>query len=312
MIITLDQIKQILPSLDIISQIEKGFRDYSENRVIVPPVGEMILDRGEVHIKYGFVKQEEYYVIKVASGFYENSALGLPSGNGLMLLFHQDTGLLAAILLDEGYLTDIRTAVAGAIVAKFLAPSEVSKIGIIGAGTQGRLQLLYLKEVVDCRRAMVWGLNREELDAYQSDMEKEGFSIEPTLDASDIPGQCNFIVCTTPAKSPVLQSRDIRIGTHITAMGSDTAEKQELDPLILKNADMVVADSIEQCLVRGEIYKAITARDLKKEGLIELGNIIGGKDKGRTSDQQITVADLTGVAVQDINIASAVFRAFTS
>jgi len=152
----------------------------------------------------------------------------------------------------------------------------------------------------------------EELDAYKSDIEKEGFSLETTLDASDIPGQCNLIVCTTPSKSPVLQNRDIRIGTHITAMGSDTAEKQELDPLILKNADLLVADSIEQCLDRGEIYKAITAGELKKEGLIELGNIIGGKEKGRTSDQQTTVADLTGVAVQDINIASAVFRAFTS
>lgn len=311
-IITLDQIKQILPSLDIIPQIEKGFQAYSDGRVIVPPIGEMILDKGEVHIKYGFIQEDEYYIIKVASGFYKNPALGLPSGNGLMLLFHQETGELAAILLDEGYLTNIRTAVAGAIVAKYMAPSKVNKIGIIGAGTQGRLQLLYLKEIVDCRRAMVWGLSREELDTYQSDMEKEGFSIEPTLDVTDIPGQCELIVCTTPAKSPLLQSRDIRIGTHITAMGSDTAEKQELDPLILKNADLLVADSIEQCLHRGEIYKAITAGELKKEGLFELGNIIGGKAKGRTSNQQTTVADLTGVAVQDINIASAVFRAFIS
>ena len=148
-IITLDQIRQILPSIDIIPQIEKGFQAYSEGRVIVPPIGEMILDKGEVHIKYGFVKEDEYYVIKVASGFYDNPAIGLPSSNGLMLLYSQETGELVSILLDEGYLTNIRTAIAGAIVAKFMAPSKVSKIGIVGAGTQGRLQLSYLKDVVD-------------------------------------------------------------------------------------------------------------------------------------------------------------------
>ncbi len=310
-IITLDQIKQILPSIDIIPQIEKGFQAYSEGRVIVPPIGEMILDKGEVHIKYGFVKKDEYYVIKVASGFYDNPAVGLPSGNGLMLLYSQETGELASILLDEGYLTNIRTAVAGAIVAKYMAPSKVNKIGIAGAGTQGRLQLLYLKDVVDCRQVLIWGLNQEEVDAYKSDMEKEGYYIETTLDTSDILKQCSLVVTTTPSKIPVLSSEDLRKGTHITAMGSDTPEKQEVDSRILRDADIVVADSIEQCMARGEIYKAMEAGDLKKEKLIELGNVISGAAKGRTSDQQTTIADLTGVAVQDISIASAVYKAVT-
>ena len=310
-IITLDQIKQILPSIDIIPQIEKGFQAYSEGRVIVPPIGEMILDKGEVHIKYGFVKKDEYFVIKVASGFYDNPAIGLSSGNGLMLLYSQETGELASILLDEGYLTNIRTAVAGAIVAKYMAPSKVNKIGIAGAGTQGRLQLLYMKDVVDCRKVLVWGLNQEEVNAYKSDMEKEGYYIETTLDASEILKQCNLVVTTTPSKTPVLSSKDLRKGTHITAMGSDTPEKQEVDSRILRDADIVVADSIEQCLARGEIFKAIEAGDLKKDKLIELGNVISGAARGRISDQQITIADLTGVAVQDISIASAVYKAVT-
>ena len=310
-IITLDRIKQILPSIDIIPQIEKGFQAYSEGRVIVPPIGEMILDKGEVHIKYGFVKKDEYYVIKVASGFYDNPAIGLSSGNGLMLLYSQETGELASILLDEGYLTNIRTAVAGAIVAKYMAPSKVNKIGIAGAGTQGRLQLLYLKDVVDCRQVLVWGLNQEEVEVYKSDMEKEGYYIETTLDASEILKQCNLVVTTTPSKTPVLSSKDLRKGTHITAMGSDTPEKQEVDSRILRDADIVVADSIEQCLARGEIFKAIEAGDLKKDKLIELGNVISGAARGRISDQQITIADLTGVAVQDISIASAVYKAVT-
>jgi ornithine cyclodeaminase len=310
-IITLGKIKQVLPSIDILPQIEEGFRAYSEGKVTVPPVGEMILDKGEVHIKYGFVQEEEYYVIKIASGFYGNPDLGLPSGNGLMLLFKQKTGELVSILLDEGHLTDVRTAVAGAIAAKYLAPSRVHKIGIAGSGIQARLQLTYLKEVVNCRQVLVWGRTREKLDAYKSDMEKEGFSIETTLDASEILQQCNLVVTTTPAKSPFLFRKDLLPGTHITAMGSDTPDKQEVDTQILRDADLVVADSLEQCMVRGEIFKAIEAGVLKKEELVELGNVISGLSQGRTSDQQITIADLTGVAVQDIKIATAVFKAAT-
>ena len=310
-IIKLDQIKRILPSIDIIPKIEKGFQAYSEGRVIVPPIGEMILNKGEVHIKYGFVKKDEYYVIKVASGFYDNPGIGLPSSNGLMLLYRQKTGKLASILLDEGYLTNVRTAVAGAIVAKYMAPSKVNKIGIAGAGTQGRLQLSYLKDVVDCREVLVWGMNQEEVNAYKSDMEKEGYHIETTLDASEILKQCNMVVTTTPARSPILSRKYLKKGTHITAVGSDTPEKQEVDSRILRDADIVVADSIEQCMARGEIYKAMEAGELKKEKLIELGNVISGVAEGRTSDQQTTIADLTGVAVQDISIAAAVYKAVT-
>jgi len=310
-IIKLDQIKRILPSIDIIPQIEKGFQAYSEGRVIVPPIGEMILDKGEVHIKYGYVEGEAYYVIKIASGFYGNPALGLPSGNGMMLLYKQDTGEMLAILLDEGYLTDVRTAIAGAIAARFLAPSNVDKIGIVGTGIQARLQLLYLKNATECREVLVHGRSREKMDTYKSEMEKEGYSVETTSDPSEILKQCNIIVTTTPSKSPILNHGELREGTHITAMGSDTPDKQELDSLILRDADLVVADSIQQCMVRGEIHRAIAAGHLNKEGLVELGNVISGSAKGRTSDQQITIADLTGVAVQDISIATAVYKALT-
>ncbi len=126
-IISLAQIKEILPSIDLISEIEKGFAAYSQNRTVVPPVGELLLEKGEVHIKYGFIKNDDFYVIKIASGFYENSKLGLSSSNGLMLLFKQETGELASILLDEGHLTDVRTAIAGAIAAKYLAPEKIYK-----------------------------------------------------------------------------------------------------------------------------------------------------------------------------------------
>lgn len=306
-IITLDQISKILPSIEFIPEIEQGFKAYSEGRAVIPPVGEMILDKGDIHIKYGYITGDKFYVIKIASGFYSNPEIGLSSSNGLMLLFSQMTGELACILLDEGFLTDIRTAVAGAIAAKYLAPSEVVKIGIVGTGTQARLQLQYLKDVVACRQVMVWGRGQRQLNKYKADMENAGFHIETTQDPTHITEKCNLIVTTTPSKVPILNSGTLLKGTHITAVGSDTTDKQELDPTILKDADLVVADSIKQCMERGEIFKALEAGLLKKENLVELGHIISGSAEGRTSDQQLTVADLTGVAVQDLKIASAVF-----
>jgi ornithine cyclodeaminase len=307
----LTEIKDVLKNIDPIQAIEEGFVAYSQSKVIVPPVGEMILKNppGEVHIKYGHIVDGDYYVIKIASGFYENPKLGLGSGNGMMLVFNQKTGEPAGVLLDEGYLTEVRTAAAGTVVAKYFAPSKVERIGILGAGTQGKMQLLYLKSVVPCRDVVVWGLNQEELDAYTKAIEPEGYSVKTTLDAGEVAASCNLIVTATPSKKPLLSVDQIREGTHITAMGSDTTEKIELDPAILREADIVVADSISQCLSRGEIFQAIKVDCLKKEEVIELGNAIEDIALRRTSDSQITVADLTGVAVQDIQISNAVFRA---
>ena len=306
-IITLDQIKEILPSLDLLPAIEEGFAAYSAGKVVVPPVGELLLDKGDVHIKYGYLKEDEYYVIKIASGFYDNPALGLPSGNGLMLLFKQKTGELITILLDEGHLTDIRTAVAGAIAAKYLAPKNVQRIGIVGTGTQARLQLEYLKQITSARDVLVWGRGDEQRRHYQTEMEKHGFHVETTFDAAEILRTCNLVVTTTPSTKPLLHVRDLQPGTHITAIGSDTPSKQELDAAILGRADLVVVDSIAQCLERGETHQAIKAKEITREKLLELGDIISAKASGRTSDTQITIADLTGVAVQDIKIAETVF-----
>jgi ornithine cyclodeaminase len=310
LLITLDQIKEILPQLNLFTSIEEGFSAYSKGKVVVPPVGEMIMEKGEVHIKYGYVKADDYYVIKVASGFYGNPELGLSSSNGLMLLFSQNTGELLSILLDEGYLTDVRTALAGAVTARHLAPKKVDRIGIIGAGTQARLQLKYLKDIIDCRDVCVWGRSSKELELYQSDMEAEGFSILTTSQVSEVAKSCNLIVTTTPSKSPLLLCKDLRPGTHITAIGSDTPHKQELDPLILKHADLVVGDSLEQCKLRGEIYKALKTGAIDNGKAVELGNVISGSSPGRNSDQELSVADLTGVAVQDIRIASEVYQSF--
>ena len=307
----LDQIKQVVAKLDVTKYIEEGFVAYSQGRVVVPPVGELIFENppGDVHIKYGYIKDDDYFAIKIASGFYENFKIDLPASDGLILLFSQRDGTLASILLDECYLTNVRTAVAGQVVAKYMAPSKIGCIGVFGTGAQGRMQVEYLKPVIDCRDIIVWGLPQDNFGTYKQDMEKLGYTVQTTLDAGEVTEKCRLIITATPSKTPLIDVKQIKPGTHITAMGSDTHQKQELDSKILQSADMVVADSIEQCLSRGEISKALQAGLVKKEDLIELGDVIAGRQPGRTSDEQITVADLTGVAVQDIQIAKAVHEA---
>ena len=307
----LDQIKQTVDRLDITKYIEEGFIAYSQGRVIVPPVGELIFENppGDVHIKYGYIKDDDYFAIKIASGFYENFKLDLPTSDGLILLFSQQHGSLVSILLDECYLTNVRTAVAGQVAAKYMAPSKIDCIGVFGTGVQGRMQVEYLKPVLDCSDIIVWGRHQDGLDTYKRDMQKLGYTVQTTLDAAEVTEECRLIITATPSEIPLIDVKQIRPGTHITAMGSDTHLKQELDPKILQIADVVVADSIEQCLSRGEISKALQAGLVRKEDLIELGDVIAGRQPGRTSDEQITVADLTGVAVQDIQIAKAVHQA---
>ena len=310
LIFHLDRIKEVLTRLDLIPAIEEGFVAYSEGRATVPPVGELIFDQppGDVHIKYGYISGDDYFTIKVATGFYQNFKYGLPNSSGLMLLFRQSTGQPVAVLLDQGFLTNIRTAVAGAIAAKYLAPKKVSCIGILGAGIQARKQLEYLKKVVDCREVLVWGINQQELVSYENDMGSEGFHITTTLDVGEVAGKCNLIVTATPSQYPLFQADQIGPGTHITAVGSDTPTKNELEPGILQNADIVVADSIQQCLSRGEIYQALKAGQLNRSAIVELGQVIMNRKFRRRDENQLTVADLTGVAVQDIQISKAVFE----
>jgi len=313
-IVPLAEIKKVLAAIDPLPLIEAGFAAYSRGDVVVPPVGELVFadPPGDVHIKYGYIKRDDFYVIKIASGFTDNPKLGLPSGDGLMLVFSQKTGVLEAVLLDEGYLTNLRTAVAGAVVAKYLAPRQVSAVGIVGAGVQGRMQLDWLRRVRKFDEAVVWGIDEEELGVYRRDMESPGLKIRTTLRAEEVAAAANLIVTCTPATSPVLKAEWIRPGTHITAVGSDTAAKQELEAAILARADRVVVDSLSQSELRGEVFKAVSAGAIERDRLVELGHVIVDEKLRRASDSEITVADLTGVAVQDIQISKAVWLAIRS
>jgi ornithine cyclodeaminase len=313
-VVELDEIKSLVDIPKLIKAIEDGFVLYSEGKVVVPPVGFLNFEQppGDVHIKYGFVKDDDVYVLKVASGFYHNADLGLPVSDGLMLVFNQRTGQLKLVLLDKAWLTDMRTAAAGAVAATHLAPSHVSSIGIVGTGVQARMQLEMLKGIVDCDRCLVWGRDAAKVRAMideitASDAIQEwGLEINAASDINQIGSECNLIVTTTSARDALIFADQVRPGTHITAMGSDDHGKQELASEVLAKADRVVADSIAQCVDHGECFFAVRDEAIEEGSILELGNVIRSPELGRANDDQITVADLTGVAIQDIQIAKMV------
>ena len=307
---TKEQILKTLKNINLLESIEKGFVEYSRGNSVVPPVGELLFEEppGDVHIKYGYIKNQDNYVVKIASGFSENYKAGLSSSHGVMVMFDKNTGYLKCVLHDEGYLTNVRTAVAGSICAKYIAPSNINTIGIIGTGIQARMQLEYLKMVTDCREVLVLGRNKEKISKYIEDMKSHSFNINVASNSKELCENSNLIITTTNANESLIQKDDIKEGTHITAMGSDTPEKRELDPEILNIADAVVVDSIPQCLERGETKNALDRNLLKEKDLIEIGTIIDSGKKLRKNNNEITVADLTGVAVQDIMITNAVYE----
>lgn len=293
----------------LLKKIEEGFKSYSMGNVSMPPVCHMHFDKpiGDLHIKCAAEERGKFYAVKIASCFPENPSQGIPSINGMMMLFCQKTGTPIALFKDEGYLTHLRTALAGAAAAKALAPKNITNIGIIGAGAQARFQLRLLKEVTSCRSVIVWSRTPQETEKFVHDKSLVDFDIKAVSEACQVGKLCNLIVTTTPATSPILWAKDICPGTHITAVGSDRPGKQELDPQILGKSALVVVDSRTQCFNYGETFAAIQARCLDKSHVVELGEIIQNNSRERKTDA-ITVADLTGLGVQDLVIATAFYE----
>jgi ornithine cyclodeaminase len=299
-----------LPAL--MKNLEKGLILYSEGHAVIPPIGFLHLNQppGDVHIKFGYFLEHEYYVIKIASGFYNNPTIGLPSSQGLMLLFKQKTGELEAILLDEGFLTDLRTAIVGAICAKQFAPSALNCIGIVGTGTQARYQLNLLKYATDCRQVLVWGRHPAKVQDFLADPHFSDFSLKAASSLEELGFHCRLIVTATTSSHPLLFSSFIQPGTHITAVGADGKGKQELDPHLLQKADLVIADSLQQCQAFGDLSYVKDLSSIPR--LMELGQWLKNKKSLTREKEWITIADLTGVAVADIQIAQDVYKKLSS
>lgn len=295
---------------DVLDAVENGFNLMADGAVQTPPIMriEVPEHNGEVDVKAAKVNGLDHFAIKVSSGFFDNPTRGLPSGSGLMVLLSAVTGQPEALFLDNGYLTDVRTAAAGAIAAKYLANPSLDTVGVIGAGSQARVQLQALALVRTFRRVLVYARRPHQADQYVADMSRVmGVTVERRDLPEDVVREADLVVTATPATEPLVNGDGLHPGLHITAMGSDAEFKQELDPRILDRADTVCCDLISQCIRLGEWHHAI-ASGIRRDDVIELGELTSKRVVGRTDSNQITVADLTGTGVQDTMIASYAFK----
>lgn len=291
---------------ETVDVIENGFRALAGGGVVMPPVLSMAIEEahGEVDVKTAYVPGFDGFALKVSPGFFDNPKIGLPSLNGLMILLSATTGLVQAVFLDNGYLTDIRTAAAGAVAARHLAPEDVGVAGVLGTGVQARLQMqaLHLERPFD--RCLVWGRDPQRAAACAADIAAAtGASAEVMTEIAPLVEQSQLVVTTTPATEPLITADMLHGGLHITAMGSDQGGKTEIAPEALAAADLYVCDRVSQCALMGEL------RGARAAGLIagdppELGAIIAGQAPGRSDPRQVTICDLTGTGVQDTAIAS--------
>jgi ectoine utilization protein EutC len=308
-ILTEAELRRIVPlDLEAISCVEEAFHALATKAVAMPPILRLDMpeQRGEVDVKTAYVPGLDGFAIKISPGFFDNPKIGLPSTNGLMVLFSTKTGLVQAALLDNGYLTDVRTAAAGAVAARHLSRPDASVAAIFGAGMQAKLQLEALSLVRPIREARIWARDAAKAEAAAEELTvRLGFPVRAEVDGRAAVDGADIVVTTTPSGTPILKAEWLQPGQHVTAMGSDAEHKNEIEPAVVTGAGLYVADSLRQTRLLGELHHAIAA-GLVTEGTIfpELGEIIAGRKPGRSGPEQITVADLTGTGIQDTAIAT--------
>jgi ectoine utilization protein EutC len=304
-----EEIRSIVTlDLAVIEAIETGFSELARGHAHVPPIMMIPVPekKGEVDIKSAYIKGMDQLAIKVASGFFENNLLGLPSQSGQMLVVSAETGFLQGVLLDNGYLTQVRTGAAGAVAAKYLAPQNTNHVGVIGSGVQARFQMAALKLVRPFSTIHMFSLDADdEKDRYVRDMQSQlDVTVVKAPSVEAVVKESAIVVTTTPSRKGFIEARWLHPGLHITAMGSDTEEKQELQAQVLTSADLVACDLKSQSIRLGELRSAVEQNVMPVDApVVELGAIVNGQVPGRTAETQITVCDLTGVGVQDTMIA---------
>jgi ornithine cyclodeaminase len=253
------ELRRVITPQVAVDAMREAFRADGEGRAHVPAV--INLDapahRGEFHVKTALIDGVPHVAVKIASGFYDNPAKGLPSGSGLMAVFDAATGLPVALLLDNGFLTDIRTGAAGAVAADALAPPAFTTVGILGAGQQARHQIRCLRHVRAFSRIVAWSPDGTHLAAYVREMRDEGFDAQAAPTPEAVCRAADVLVTATPARGPLVRAEWLRPGQHVTALGSDSPGKQELDAECLERADLIVVDRLTQCAAFGELRHAL-------------------------------------------------------
>jgi ornithine cyclodeaminase/alanine dehydrogenase-like protein (mu-crystallin family) len=312
-VIPLDAFRDKIPLGVAVQAVERGFRALALGQATLPdPMVVELKDlSAEIHVKGAHITGARYIVLKLATGFYDNPRRGLPSGDGLFLLLNAETGAPELLLAEHGYLTDLRTAAAVGLTLKYFAPRGVKAALLVGAGAVGRLSARMVVTQLPVERLTIWNRSAERAEKLARELNDSG-TVKARVAAhleSEV-RKHRAIVTATASTTPLIKAAWVAKGTHITSVGTGSPEKVELEPALLAKATKVVADRVAQTVRYGNLHHAALAGTFTADQMYgELGDVAAARLAGREDDDEITIADLTGVGVQDAAIAQAVVEA---
>lgn len=304
------EVERLLTPDLCIAAVEEAFRQLAEGRVPPPGILGMHAGEGSFHVKAGFLTLERpYFAAKMNANFPQNGPRhGLPTIQGAVLLFDAANGRPLAIM-DSMAITALRTAAASAVAAKYLAPESCEAALICGCGGQAPAQLRALLRVRRPRRVYSYDQDASKAAAFAGNASGElAIAVIPVSDLADVVPACSIVITCTTARRYFITREMVRPGTFIAAVGADHENKQEIDPHLLAEAT-VVTDLTEQARAIGDLHHAIVAGTMSRDDVhAELGEIVTGRKRGRTSADEIIVFDSTGTGLQDVAAAIAVYR----
>ena len=312
LLISKQDVSEIIDIKDVIPAVEKGYSVFNAGKVIQPPyMGINIPDSaGSIDFKAGYCAENELISLKASSGGFVDNPIkyNIPANLGTVLLFDSKSCALICVM-DGSLVTGYRTGAAGAVSIKYLARKDAHEVASIGTGNQARMQLRAAVNVADIRKVHAWDSIEENALKFKNDIEKE-LNIPVVIENSkkEAVEKADIIISTTRGKGSVIEADWVKPGTHIVAVGADDKGKQEYEPEIFLKAT-AVCDSISQCIEKGEIQHAINNSIITKDKIYaEIGQIVSGEKAGRTSNDQITIFDTTGMAIQDNVMAEIIYK----
>lgn len=295
---------------ECMAAVEDAFKLHGEGKTQPPGILGVHSHGGGFHIKAGVMDLDRpYFAAKINANFQRNpKQVGLPTIQGVVVLCDADNGYPLA-LMDSIEITIQRTGAATAIAAKHLARSNSKTATICGCGNQGRISLRGLTKVRPIQKVWAYDVDQKAAQRFADELAEElGIDIEPVSDLRTAVRQSDICVTCTPSKQYFVKEEFVAPGTFIAAVGADSSDKQELEPALLSRSQVVV-DVLEQCATIGELHHAIDAGVLTRDDVYaELGEVIAGLKPGRTSADEIVVFDSTGMALQDVVTAAAVYE----
>ncbi|WP_078285629.1 ornithine cyclodeaminase family protein [Mycobacteroides chelonae] len=308
-IIDLPEIHSVATKALVFDAVRDALVAHDEGRTQSPPPIHLAFPdvNGDCHVKAGQLLGASNFSVKVATGFYRNAKRGLPNNSGLILVLDAGTGVPAAVLADQGWLTAWRTAAAGALITHALTPKEIDEVGVLGTGLQARLQVEWLNALRPLSRICVWGRNPE--SARRLCAELADTDLDARYGAVAVAASAPCVITATPSTSPLAPRTAFAGVAHITGIGTDLPGKAELPPGLFAGATLIATDDHAQCLDHGDFGNAVRAGIVDADADIAVGRIL--RDGAPGDRQGLTIADLTGLGVADAAVASAVFMATT-